>query len=200
MVFCSCLALSSACSRDAAEARLLYLAPDARILAFGDSLTYGTGANESDSYPVHLQALIDREVIAAGVPGETTGQGLIRLPSVLEETEPELVILCLGGNDMLRRQDRDQMKQNLSAMIRLIQQHGAQVMLIGVPEPALFGLDVEPSYGELARQFVVPLEDQALPSILSDDSRKADKIHPNAEGYRDLARAVAELLRRAGAV
>ena len=73
--------------------RVPAVGPDEVIVAFGDSLTYGTGAAESESYPAVLAQLIGRKVVRAGVPGEVTAQGLVRLPQVIEEHRPALVIV-----------------------------------------------------------------------------------------------------------
>jgi acyl-CoA thioesterase I len=169
------------------------------VLAFGDSLTYGTGASGRESYPQVLAGLIGREVVSAGVPGEVTTQGLERLPGVIEEFNPRILLLCLGGNDMLKRLDSAATQANLRAMVQLARERSVAVVLIGVPKPALFGGTVE-FYEKIAREFQIPLENKILHEVLFDNEFKSDQIHPNAKGYRRMAEAIADLLRKAGAI
>jgi len=175
------------------------LANDAVILAFGDSLTFGTGATPEESYPAVLERLVGRRVVNSGIPGEVTGEGLSRLPEVLEEEKPELLILCHGGNDMLRRLDQQQTAGNLRAMIRLSQERGIAVVIISVPSPGL-ALSPPQFYRETAAEMNIPFDDEALAMVLSDRSLKSDYIHPNAAGYRRLAESIAALLKKSGAV
>ncbi|TAK40015.1 MAG: arylesterase [Betaproteobacteria bacterium] len=179
--------------------RLQRIAPDAIVLAFGDSLTYGTGANEDESYPAQLSQLIGRKVVRAGVPGEVSAEGLARLPEAIDEHQPRLVLLLHGGNDFLRRLPQSQAAENLRAMIRLAKSRGADVVLIGTPEP---GLTVTPPefYGEIAKEFGLPYEAAVIGKVLRTAAHKSDPIHPNAVGYRVIAERVAELLRQSGAI
>ena len=169
------------------------------IVAFGDSLTYGTGAAEHESYPHVLAQLIGRKVVSAGVPGEITAQALQRLPEVLAEHKPKLVVVCLGGNDMLRKISEAETIANLRAIVRKVKDSGAHAVLVGVPRPALLA-SVPSFYEEIAREFGIPYEGAVLTSVLYKPEFKSDPIHPNAAGYRRIAEAVAELLRKAGAV
>ena len=169
------------------------------ILAFGDSLTFGTGAAETESYPAVLGGLIGRNVVRAGVPGEVTAQGLQRLPSILDTHKPKLVLLCLGGNDMLRRTDDKTIAANLREMVQLIRRQGAAVVLLGVPKPALFG-GAAKFYGELANELGVAYDSEIINNVLRDPGLKSDPIHPNAQGYRKIAEQLAEFLKKAGAL
>lgn len=175
------------------------LAPEATILAFGDSLTAGTGAAETESYPAVLSRTIGRTVINAGVPGEVSAAGLQRLLELLERERPSLLILCHGGNDLLGRQSHQLIADNLRSMLRIAAEKGIPVLLVAVPSPDLT-LTPPGLYGELAKEFRIPVELKILPSIMGKGSLKSDHIHPNAAGYRLLAEALADLLKKSGAV
>jgi len=190
------MAVLIACSSGAKSPRL---AKDAVILAFGDSLTFGTGATLDESYPAILESLVGRRVVNSGVPGEVTAEGLSRLPEVLEREKPALLILCHGGNDLLRRLDQRQIANNLRAMILLARARGIAVVIIAVPTPGI-ALSPPPFYRETAAEMKIPLEENALTTVLSDGTLKSDYIHPNAAGYRRLAESVAALLKKRGAV
>jgi acyl-CoA thioesterase-1 len=169
------------------------------VLAFGDSLTYGTGAKAEDSYPVVLGQLIGRTVVRSGVPGEQTAGGLARLPEVLDEHKPRLVIICLGGNDMLRKGTQANIEANLRKILQEIKSRGLDAMLIGVPTPTLITRPPD-FYFNLAKEFKIPYEGDIITSVLYKSDLKSDPIHPNAAGYRKVAEAVAELMRDAGAL
>lgn len=169
------------------------------ILAFGDSLTFGTGAAPEQSYPAALERLTLRHVVRFGVPGETAAQGLERLPEALREAAPQLVIVCLGGNDLLRRGDESTLKSSLRRMIELVRGKGIAIVLLAPPRPGLFA-DAPALYGELAKEFAVPLEADVLKTVLMDNALKSDLIHPNAKGYARIAEALARLLKDSGAL
>lgn len=191
-----CILSFCACSKGP---KLSPLPTDAVILAFGDSLTYGTGATPQESYPSVLGTLINRTVVNAGIPGETTEEGRRRLAGVLDEVRPTLMLLCLGGNDFLRRLDEAQARDNLRTMIAMAKERGIDVLLIAVPKLG-FGLQVPVIYSELAKSEQIPLEEGILADILSSDKLKSDTIHPNAAGYKLMAEAIDKRLRQAGAL
>lgn len=198
VTFLAALALftASGCGKHAA---LPKLAPDATVLAFGDSLTFGTGAREEESYPSQLGALIGRKVVRAGVPGEVSEAGLERLPAALDEHAPRLLILCHGGNDFLRKMPKEKAADNVRAMIRMTKGKGIEVVLLGTPEPG-FTITPPSFYAEIAKEFGIPYEGEVLGKVLADKTLKSDLVHPNAQGYRRIAERIAELLRKAGAV
>lgn len=169
------------------------------VLAFGDSLTFGTGAPPAESYPAQLQILINRKVVNAGIPGEICADGLQRLPDVLDEVQPKLLILCHGGNNFLHKRGDAEAAANVRAMIKLAKDKGISVILIATPKPGLL-LYPPDFYAQLAKEFAIPFNDEVLKNILHDNDLKSDLIHPNATGYAQIAHAMSRLLKKAGAI
>ena len=163
------------------------------ILAFGDSLTAGSGLPPGSGYPEMLQAELDKrgyryQVVNAGIGGDTTGGGVARLQSGVN-LHPEIVILELGGNDGLRGLPMDSMQANLDEMIVGFQKGGARVILAGMTLPRNYGADYiaafEKVYPTLAAKYKVTL----IPFFLEGAAGKPelnleDGIHPNVAGYR----------------
>ena len=160
------------------------------ILAFGDSLTFGTGANPEQSYPAQLAKLTGRTVINAGVPGEISEKALERLPELLNKHHPQLVILCHGGNDLLRKLNVAELELNLGKMVDLIQQSGADVLLVSVPKPGLL-MQASPVYQRVAEAKGVAIEDSIIAKVEAEIEWKSDPIHPNAIGYKKIAEQLA---------
>jgi acyl-CoA thioesterase I len=188
--------LSAACTE---RPKLERLPSDAVVLAFGDSLTFGTGAAEDESYPAQLEKMIGRRVVRAGVPGEVTAQALERLPAALDEHAPRLLLLCIGGNDFLRRLGNKQAEQNVREMVKLARGRGIAVLLIGTPEPG-FAVSPPAFYAGIAKEYRLPYEEGIIGQVLKDNSLKADPIHPNARGYKAIAQKLAEQLKQSGAI
>ena len=186
--------LFSACSN---SPTLSPLSEGDTILAFGDSITYGTGASLRESYPQVLQSLISKKVVSSGIPGEVTADALKRLPAILQRYKPRLVLLCEGTNDMWMNLDDKQTAKNVREMIGLIKKSGIEVVLIGAPRPGS-SLNVPGFYREIAGEFNIPYEGKVLKKILLDSSLRADPIHPNREGYKIMAETMAALLNEYG--
>lgn len=163
------------------------------ILAFGDSVTFGYGAKCESSYPRQIEKKTGLKVINAGVTGESSSQGLLRLPSLLLENL-DIVILCHGTHDLYNRRSPEKLKANLLAMIKLIQENGAKILLVGVSNFGLLSNDIHSLYNEVADKSGVLLEDNILRNILTSNLLKTDYIHPNADGYEMMADSFIDIL------
>lgn len=179
--------------------RLSPLASDDVILAFGDSITHGNGAKEDEAYPAVLQELTGRKVINAGVSGEESEPGLRRLSGVLEQHQPRLLILCHGGNDMMRKRNINKMESNIRGMIQLARDKNIPVIMLGVPKPGLFLSSFE-TYKKIADSTEIVFIEDLVPDVLADKSLKSDTVHPNKDGYRLMAETIYSVLKESGAL
>ena len=181
-------------------ALILYLKKDAPsvtklndvnvILAFGDSITYGYGVNKEENYPSLLSNLLKMEVINEGVNGDTSQDGLKRLPSLLNTHSVDVMLLFFGGNDVLQKKSKESIKSNLKKIIRAAKEKNIRIILISVPNLSMFGLKSLSLYQELAKEEDVELIEGILSYVLSKESLKGDYIHPNAKGHQYIAQEI----------
>lgn len=155
------------------------------IVCFGDSLTYGTGASKGMDYPTQLSRMIGLPVMNAGVPGDTTARALKRLDGVLD-TQPRVVLITLGGNDLKNGISRQTAFDNLRAIIRSIQAEGALVIIGGIDIP-FYGKGFGGAYRELAEETGSVLVPNVFDGIMGTRSLMSDPIHPNSQGYTVMA-------------
>jgi lysophospholipase L1-like esterase len=174
-----------------------------QVLALGDSLTAGAGVTPEEAWPSLLAGRTGWVVINGGVSGDTSGAALLRLPSLLEEHQPVLVLVTLGGNDMLRHIPKQETVANLEKIIALIKAQGAKPVLLATPQPTIAGavfqhLSAADLYREVAEDQQVPLIEDAVPDVLSDPQLKGDPLHPNVAGHTLLSEKIVEELKSIG--
>ncbi len=191
----------AACSRQQPTATAL--PAGSAVLALGDSITFGTGADSAAAYPAQLAALTGWNVVNAGVPGDTAAQAAERLPALLAQHKPALVIISAGGNDFLRRMPSAETEGALRTSVHLARNAGAQVLLVAVPQPSIgaalgAGLSDHPLYTRLADELKLPLHAKGWAKVFGEEKLRSDQIHANAAGYRAFAEGLAATLRSSG--
>ena len=179
------------------------LGPGTRVLALGDSLTAGNGVTPGEAWPALLATRTGWVIVNGGVSGDTSAGALQRLPALLEEHAPALVLVTLGGNDMLRRLPQGQTISNLGQMLTLIKAHGARAVLLATPKPSVAGavfnqLSAADFYRKVAKDQQVPLIEDALAEVLSNPELKGDQLHPNAAGHALLSTKLFDALKAIG--
>jgi acyl-CoA thioesterase-1 len=164
------------------------------IICFGDSLTYGTGADPGMDYPSQLSRMIGRSVINAGVPGDTTDIALQRLERDVLSRSPRIVIITLGGNDLKNRLSKEEAFQNLKRIIEAIQAKDALVIVGGIDLP-LWGSAFAVSYQEVCSQTGAILVPNVYKGIWGHHDLMSDPIHPNSQGYTIMAQRFYDALK-----
>ena len=173
------------------------------IVCFGDSLTAGYGAPSGQSYPDYLQADLDRlgyhyRVANEGVSGNTTKDGLERLPEVLA-LRPVIAVVEFGGNDGLRGLPISESRTNLNEIVKRLKAAGAQVVIVGITLPPNYGPDYvrqfDDTYVVLAKKYRTPM----LPFLLKNvygvpGMMQPDNIHATGEGNKVVAENVLKLV------
>ncbi|QTD47389.1 arylesterase [Ottowia testudinis] len=182
----------TACGRGKTAARPV--PAGSTVLALGDSLTAGNGASAETAYPAVLAGLTGWNVVNAGVSGDTSAQALARLPALLAEHAPKLVIVSIGGNDFLRQLPESDTRAHVHAICQQALDSGAQVLLVAVPRAtvaaALGQMTDHAMYAEVAKDLKIPLQREGWGEVLSQPDLRADQVHANARGYAQFARSV----------
>lgn len=193
------IVLVAACGKVKEEAVL----PGSPVLALGDSLTEGNGVTPDEAWPSLLAKKTGWHVINGGVSGDTSADALQRLPALLDEHKPVLVLVTLGGNDMLRHVPQEETIANLGQILVQIKTHGTKTVLLAIPKPsaaaaAFRSLSAADFYQQVADAHHVPLIEDALADVLSDPQMKGDSLHPNAAGHQLLSEKLFDALKSIG--
>jgi acyl-CoA thioesterase-1 len=184
------LGLAASCGIAAAAARVR------TILVVGDSLSAEYGLNRGEGWVALLQRRLERQkvparVVNASISGDTTSGGRSRLPALLAQHKPDVVVIELGGNDALRGLPLEMTRQSLAAMTAQAQGAGARVLLVGVQLPPNYGADYTNRFAALFGEVARAHKAAVVPSIMAGfgdaaDSQRwfqADRIHPVAQAH-----------------
>lgn len=188
----------SACSKPESA-----LPAQTTVLILGDSLTQGVGASAPEhAYPALLRQQTGWNIVNGGISGNTSAQALARLPALLQQYQPKLVIISIGGNDFLQRRSNSDTRANIQQSIRLSQQSGAQVLLVAVPELTLAAAVGHPNdhamYAALAKEEQVYLLEDAWSDVLADETLRADAVHANDAGYQVFTKQLRQRIEQIG--
>ena len=167
----------------------------ANIICFGDSITFGYGANPGEDYPTALRKMVKLPVINAGVDGDTTFAALERLENDVLLKNPRLVIVEFCGNDFLKKIPKEDTVRNLKAIISRIQDKGAMVALVDI-SAGMFFSEYRAAFKKLANQKKVIFIPEVLNKIITNPAMKSDFLHPNARGYKIVASRVYNAISR----
>lgn len=174
------------------------MGPERRIIAFGDSLFAGYGLDPAESYPARLEAAlrakgVNARIANAGVSGDTTAAGLNRITFTLDAQEqaPDLFILELGGNDLLRGLSPEETRANLAQMLTVLRERDVPVLLMGMRAPPNYGPEYQARFDAMYRDLAKEYGAALIPFWLEDIYREpelfqSDRIHPTAEGIERL--------------
>ncbi|SFU39269.1 Lysophospholipase L1 [Polaromonas sp. YR568] len=190
--------VAAGCSKSA-KPKGKTLPKEATLLCLGDSLTFGYGASAGAGYPQQLQQLTGYVTQNAGINGDTSEGALARLPALLQNNTPGLVLVSIGGNDFLRSLPLDGTRAALKNIVQTAAA-GAQVVLIAQPKPVFLAaatgsLNDHEVYADVAKETGTPLFAGGWSYVLSRAELRSDQIHANDAGYKVFAERLAEWLR-----
>lgn len=169
-------------------------APGNVVVFFGDSITQGYGVAPEEGFPGLVARELGLSFVNAGVPGDTTAAGLLRIERDVLAHQPRLTVVELGGNDFLRRVPREETLQNLDTIVKTLVAQGGMVVILEV-NVGLMGDPYIEGYRAVAERYGAVLVEDVMRGILGNPDLKLDTIHPNAQGHRVIAERVVKVLR-----
>lgn len=164
------------------------------VLLYGDSLAQGIGATRGNTLGEQLGRRVGIDILNYGVSGDTTRDGLARLPQALGES-PRVAIVLLGGNDFLRKIPREETFSNLEKIVTAFQKNGSIVMILGV-RSGIIGGGADDEYEALAERTGSVYVEDVLSGIFAHSELMSDAIHPNDRGYSKIAERIEPILRK----
>ena len=159
------------------------------IICFGDSITFGYGAEPGEDYPTELAKMTRFPIINSGIDGDTTIEALKRVDSDVLDREPLLVIIEFGGNDFLRTIPREVSISNIRYMVDSVQAKGAMVAIVDI-SAGFFLKEYRQALSSLAQEKGALFIPAILSGVITNPNLKSDFIHPNREGYKVIAQRV----------
>lgn len=159
------------------------------IICFGDSITFGYGANPGEDYPTALARLISRPVLNMGIDGDTTISALKRLKTDVLDKDPFMVIVEFSGNDFVKKVPKEVTLNNIAEMVDNIQAKQAMVVIVDI-SAGMFMREYRAAFNQLARKKQALFIPSILSGIITNPAMKSDFLHPNAKGYTEIARRI----------
>ncbi len=184
--YCSIVLLLNACAKR--EIKNIN-SKGTNIICFGDSITFGYGANPGEDYPAVLAKMISALVINAGIDGDTSVEALKRLKSDVLDREPLLVIIEFGGNDFLRKIPQEITMSNIKEMVERLQAQGAMAAIVDM-SAGIFLQEYRKAFAEIAHEKSAIFIPSILSGVITNPNLKSDFIHPNADGYKIIAQRI----------
>lgn len=170
-----------------------YPSSGTRVIAFGDSLIEGVGAEPGMTLVDQLSGKIGMPIENEGIAGNTTREGVARIDDVLAGEPPKVVILLLGGNDFLKKIPREETYTNLEIMIKKIQGTGSIVLLLGV-RSGFIGGGFDDEFEQLAKTYGTAYVDDVLSGVFAHHDLMSDAVHPNGKGYAQIANRITPVI------
>lgn len=163
------------------------------IVFFGDSITAGKGAEPGEDFPSLIGKTLNVPIVNAGVSGNTTHDALLRINEDVISKNPSIVVVELGGNDLLEHVDVEVSRRNFDLILSKIKQTGAKIVILDV-KFFVFQKRYETDWASLAKKYNAIFVPDILEGVITDPSLKFDDIHPNAKGYQKIAEKLTPII------